>query len=86
MWKKEKLKKIIIFTKKIKKIEGSNSSDNKELKLKYEEARENISKLEDFIKLQEERDNAKIRELENKLIQERLRFDQKSRDFTKIGW
>jgi len=66
-------------------MEEVNSNGNRELKIKFEEAKENISKLEDFIKMQTENNNAKQRDLENKLIQERLKFDQKLRDFTKLG-
>lgn len=66
-------------------MEEVNSNGNREMKIKYEEAKENISKLEEYIKMQNETNNSKLRDLENKLIQERLKFDQKLRDYTKLG-
>ena len=66
-------------------MEENSSNGNRELKIKYEESKENIAKLEEYIKLQDEKSIFKIRDLENKLIQERLKLDQKVRDYTKIG-
>ena len=75
--------KYIYFLK--KKMEEVNSSGNREMKIKYEETKENISKLEEYIKMQTETNNSRLRDLENKLIQERLKFDQKLRDYVKLG-
>ena len=66
-------------------MEEVNSSGNREMKIKYEETKENISKLEEYIKMQTETNNSRLRDLENKLIQERLKFDQKLRDYVKLG-
>ena len=66
-------------------MEEVNSNGNREMRIKYEEAKENISKLEEYIKMQTETNNSRLRDLENKLIQERLKFDQKLRDYTKLG-
>ena len=50
-----------------------------------EQQKANITKLEEDIQKQKEAFVLKQTDLENKVIQERLKVDQKSKDYSKLG-
>lgn len=68
----------------MKKLEEASSNGTRDLKLLYEGSKEKVERLEESLKQKEEGFLVIQRDLENKLIQERLKYDQKARDFNKL--
>lgn len=66
-------------------MEESTSNDLREQKNLLETCKNTCLKLEETLKEKEEANLMRQRDLENKIIQERLKLDQKMKDLTKFG-
>lgn len=67
-------------------MELSSSNDLREHKIQIDTLRRSNEALEATLSSTIERDNLKITDLENKLIQEKLKLDQKNREYIRIGY
>lgn len=69
----------------IQKMEENSSNDIREQRNLLENYKNTSVKFEETLKEKEEANTLRQRDLENKIIQERLRLDQKMKDLSKIG-